>query len=76
MMLETQVHRLKGVSPRRAQGSHHFDSSICKLAEVETWATDGSLQVVGRDKRVKETSNKDAEPVASDGNFEQQVIMP
>ena len=34
MRLETQAHRLKGVSPRRAQGSHHFDSSICKLAEV------------------------------------------
>ena len=36
MRLETQAHRLKGVRPRRAQGSHHFDSSMCKLADPKT----------------------------------------
>ena len=65
-----QAHRLVGVSPRRTQGSHHFNSSTHKLAEVETRATIGSLRVVSRDESVRKPSNKDAKPVASDGNFD------
>ena len=72
--MEPQAHRLVGVSPRRAQGGDHFDSHIHKLAEVKTRATVGSLQVVSSDERVKMPSNKDAEPAASDSNFEQKVI--
>ena len=72
--MEPQAHRLAGVSPRRTQGGHHFDSSIHKLTEVETRATVGSLKGVSCDERVKETSNQYAQSVASDGNFVEKLV--
>ena len=55
-----QAHRLIGVSSRGTQSSHHFDSPTHELAEVETWATVGSLQVVSRDESVEKPSNQNA----------------
>ena len=51
-------------------GGHHFDCSIHKLFEIETKATIVSLQVIGRDERIKKPRDEDAKPFALDGNFE------
>ena len=56
LWVEPDAHCLVGVCPRRTQGGHHFNSSsIHKFFEIET---------------KKKLRNKDAKPVASDGNFE------
>ena len=68
--MEPQAHRLVGVSLGRTQGSHHFDSSVHELFEIETKAMIGSLQVISRDERIEKPSNENAKLVASDGNFE------
>ena len=63
------------MSPRRTQGSQHFHSPFNKLAELETRATVGSLQVVSRDKKsVEEPSNQNTKSVATDGNVEKKLI--
>ena len=61
------------MSPCRTQGSHHFDSPIHELTEVETRTTVRSLQVVSRDECIKKISNQNAKSIASDGNFEQKL---
>ena len=72
--LEVQAHRLIGVSSRREHGSHHVDPAKHELTAVKSRATVGSLQVVSRDERVQKPSNKNAKPVASDSNFEQNIV--
>ena len=52
-------HRLISMTPRGTQSSHHFDSSVHhKLAEKETRAVVGSVQVVSSDEGVEESSNQ------------------
>ena len=58
------------VRPRRAQGGHHFDSPMQRLAEIEPRATVCFLQIVKRDESIEDPGDKDAKPVALDGNVE------
>ena len=59
--MKRQANRLVSVCPHRTQRGHHFNSSVHKFAKKKTLAAVGSLQVVGSDEGVEESSNRYAQ---------------
>ena len=67
-------HRLVSVGQRQTQGSHHLNSAMHELIEIETVTLVSSSEMKFSDEGIQETRHEDAKPVTSNSNLQQQVI--